>query len=57
MTAKDSQIFSTKNNSVFVTLADICLANLCINDIVNLTMLWTTGPWSDIPCLLWFDDT
>ena len=24
-TAKDSHIFSTKNNSVFVTLADICL--------------------------------
>ena len=23
-TAKDSHIFSTKNNSVFVTLADIC---------------------------------
>ena len=25
--AKDSHIFSTKNNSVFVTLADICLIN------------------------------
>ena len=33
-TAKDSHIFSTKNNSVFVTLADICLTNLCLNDIV-----------------------
>ena len=32
-------IFSTKNNSVFVTLADICLTNLCLNDIVKLTML------------------
>ena len=31
--------FSTKNNSVFVTLADICLTNLCLNDIVKLTML------------------
>ena len=31
--------FSTKNNSVFVTLADICLKNLCLNDIVKLTML------------------
>ena len=29
----------TKNNSVFVTLADICLTNLCLNDIVKLTML------------------
>ena len=38
-TAKDSHIFSTKNNSVFVTLADICLTNLCLNDIVKLTML------------------
>ena len=37
--AKDSHIFSTKNNSVFVTLADICLTNLCVNDIVKLTML------------------
>ena len=37
--AKDSHIFSTKNNSVFVNLADICLKNLCINDIVKLTML------------------
>ena len=37
--AKDSHIFSTKNNSVFVTLADICLTNLCLNDIVKLTML------------------
>ena len=27
------------NNSVFVTLADICLTNLCLNDIVKLTML------------------
>ena len=42
-TAKDSHIFSTKNNSVFVTLADICLTNLCLNDIVKLTMLLTTG--------------
>ena len=25
--------------SVFVTLADICLTNLCLNDIVKLTML------------------
>ena len=33
------KIFSTKNNSVFVTLADICLTNLCLNDIVKLTML------------------
>ena len=31
--------FSTKNNSVFVTLADICITNLCLNDIVKLTML------------------
>ena len=38
-TAKDSHIFSTKNNSVFVTLADICLTNLCLNGIVKLTML------------------
>ena len=38
-TAKDSHIFSTKNNSVFVTLADICLTNLCLNDIVKLRML------------------
>ena len=37
--AKDSHIFSTKNDSVFVTLADICLTNLCLNDIVKLTML------------------
>ena len=37
--AKDSHIFSTKNNSVFVTIADICLTNLCLNDIVKLTML------------------
>ena len=34
-----SVIFSTKNNSVFVTLADICLTNLCLNIIVKLTML------------------
>ena len=47
--AKDSHILSTKNNSVFVTLADICLTNLCLNDIVKLTMLWTTGSrW--LPC-------
>ena len=31
-TAKDSHIFSTKSNSVFVTLDDICLTNLCLND-------------------------
>ena len=37
--AKDSHIFSTKNNSVFVTLAEICLTNLCLNDIVKLTTL------------------
>ena len=38
-TAKNSHIFSTKNNGVFVTLADICLTNLCLNDIVKLTIL------------------
>ena len=31
--------FFNKNNSVFVSLADICLTNLCLNDIVKLTML------------------
>ena len=31
--------FFNKNNSVFVTLADICLTNLCLNDIVKLMML------------------
>ena len=31
--AKDSHIFSTKNNSVFVTFVDICLTNLRLNDI------------------------
>ena len=36
---KDSHIVSTKNNSVFVTLADICLTNLCLNNIVKLMML------------------
>ena len=36
---QDSYLFSTKNNSVFVTFADICLTNLCLNDIVKLTML------------------
>ena len=37
--------FFNKNNSVglSVTLADICLTNLCLNDIVKLTMLLTTG--------------
>ena len=28
--------FFNKNNSVFVTFADICLTNLCLNDIVKL---------------------
>ena len=36
---KEFSHFSTKNNSVFVTLSDICLTNLCLNDIVKLTML------------------
>ena len=40
-TAKDSHIFSTKNNSVFVTLADICGTNLCLNDIVALQRILT----------------
>ena len=31
--------FFNKNNSVFVTFTDICLTNLCLNDIVRLTML------------------
>ena len=43
-TAKDSHIFSTKNNSVFVTLADICLTNLCLNDIVNAALTYTEYP-------------
>ena len=43
-TAKDSHIFSTKNNSVFVTLADICLTNLCLNDIVKLICFEQLGP-------------
>ena len=36
---ENPHIFSTKNNSVFVTLADICFTNLCLNGIVKLTML------------------
>ena len=39
-TAKDSHIFSTKNNSVFVTLADICITNLCLNDALNNWVLF-----------------
>ena len=41
--------FFQQKITVFVTLADICLTNLCLNDIVKLTTLWTTGPWSFKP--------
>ena len=44
-TAKDSHIFSTKNNSALqriltffqqkIKVADICFTNLCLNDIVS----------------------
>ena len=44
--AKDSHIFSTKNNSVFAYLFSIYLTRWCLNDVVKLTMLWTTGPSS-----------
>ena len=37
--AKDSHSLSTKNNSIFVNLADICYTSLCLNDIVKVTVL------------------
>ena len=37
--AKDSHIFSTKNNCVFAFVGDIYLANSCLNDVVRLTIL------------------
>ena len=42
--AKDSHIFTTKNNSVFDNVVGIYLTRWPLNDIVRLTMLWT-GPW------------
>ena len=35
--AKDSHIFSTKNNSVFTYVVAICLSSSGLNDVVNLT--------------------
>ena len=43
-TAKDSLIFSTKNNSGFDNVVSVHLTNWRLNDIIRLTMLWTTGP-------------
>ena len=42
--AKDSHIFSTKNNSVFAYLVSIYLTRWCLNDVVKLTMLLNNWP-------------
>ena len=43
--AKASLIFSTKNISVFGYKVIKHLTNWPLNELVKLTMLWTTGPW------------
>ena len=45
-TAKASLIFSTKNFSVFGYKAVKHLTSWPLNELVKLTMLWTTWPWS-----------
>ena len=42
--AKDSHIFSTKSNSVLDYVVGIYLTSWRLNNVVKLTMLWTTGP-------------
>ena len=44
--AKASLIYSTKNFSVFVYKVIKHLTNWPLNELVKLTMLWTTGPRS-----------
>ena len=54
--AKASHIFSTKNFIVFGYKVVKHLTSWPLNEVVKLTMLWTTGPW---PCYqhgiwIWF---
>ena len=44
--AKASLIFSTKNISVFGYKVIKHLTSWPLNELVKLTMLWTTGPWT-----------
>ena len=44
--AKASLIFSTKNISIFSSKVVKHLTSWPLNELVKLTMLWTTGPWS-----------
>ena len=44
--AKASLIFSTKNISLFCYKVVKHLTSLPLNELVKLTMLWTTGAWN-----------
>ena len=50
--AKASLIFSTKNFSVFGNKVVKHLTSWPLNELVKLTMLWTTGPWCLLKCIL-----
>ena len=45
--AKAFLIFSTKNISVFGYKVVKHFTSWPLNELVKLTMLWTTGPWSE----------
>ena len=51
--AKASLIFSTKNFSVFGYWVLKHLMSWPLNELVKLTMLWTTGPWWTATTCAW----
>ena len=42
--AKATHIFCSKNNNVFENTLATTVNEFVINELVKLTMLWTTGP-------------
>ena len=56
MSAKASIIFSTKTISVFAYKVIKHLTSWSLNELVKLTMLWTTGPWNGFLQQLFYEN-
>ena len=48
-TAKATHIFSAKNFRIMYIESPKTVNEMTLNELVKLTMLWTTGPWSSTP--------
>ena len=55
MSVASTHIFSPKNIRILYIESAKTVNEMTVNELVKLTMLWTTGPWTDTPFIQSYD--